>query len=60
VYEFLRYHLISLIVVFAIIFVIFVHLKGSKKNKNIASRFQKIISPLLKKWFRRYDDELVY
>lgn len=57
---FLRYHLITEIVILAVAIVILVHYRGAKKNRAIAIKYQELLSPLIGKWFRKYDGELVY
>lgn len=58
--SFLGYHLISLVLLSVISLTILVHVKGGQKNHSIALKYDKIISPLLSKWFKKYDNKLVY
>lgn len=58
--EFIKYHLISEIIILITIIVILVHYYGSKKNRLIAIKFQAVLMPLISKWFRKNDGELVY
>lgn len=59
-YEFARYHLISLIVIFIISSIIFVRYYGTNKNKAIALKYHALLMPLLSKWFRKNDGQLIY
>jgi len=46
-------------VIFIIAATIAVHYYGSNKNKKMALKYQGMLSPLLTKWFKKYDGELV-
>ena len=58
--EFLLYHLITISFSSAIALTILIHYYGSYSNRKLASKYQKILSPLLKQWFSRYDEDLVF
>jgi hypothetical protein len=56
---YLRYHLLSELIVLAIAIAILVHYRGSRKNLALALHFRELLSPHLSRWFRSYDGELV-
>lgn len=58
--EFVQYHLISEIIILITVIIILIHYYGSKKNRIIAINFQTVLMPLISKWFRKNDGELVY
>lgn len=60
VVDFLYYHLITICVILAISLTITIRKYGTQKNRKIAEHQHRILEPIIKQYFKKHHEELIY